>query len=89
MTSAMSLEKDRLLPHVTGRFGSEGSVVSVMRDTGSNGVIVKEGLCRPEDFTGSSGTCAFVDGRVTTAPVVCVSECFGSRSKVVSGVTGH
>jgi hypothetical protein len=70
MKSAISLESDHYLPHVTGRFGSCGSLVSVMRDTGSNGVIVKESLCGPGDFVGTTGVCTFVDGSEKVAPVV-------------------
>ena len=70
MKSALCLDQDKLLPHVTGRFGKEARLVSVLRDTGSNGVIVKSDLVGEENHTGKTGTCTFVDGTQIEVPIV-------------------
>ena len=59
------------LPQVIGRLVGYG-LVSVMRDTGCNGVIVKTALCPKESFTGKCGSCIMVDGSVKIAPIVIV-----------------
>ena len=56
------------LPHLMGRWN--GLEVSVLRDTGSDGVIVKRDLCKQEDFVGGMGRCVFVDGSEVRAPMV-------------------
>ena len=68
--SALFLGEDCLLPHVKGRFGKDCTDVTILRDTGSNGVIVRRVLCNPDDYTGEMGSCTFVNGSKVKAPIV-------------------
>ena len=59
------------LPVTRGFVGD--SSVSVLRDTGCNGVIVKKDLISDEQFTGEEGILKTVDLREIKAPVAKVT----------------
>lgn len=71
MKSALCVSKPSGLPYLKGRWNERE--VSVLRDTGSDGVIVRRDLCRQDEFTGKVGRCTFVDGSQVRAPMVRVS----------------
>ena len=70
MKCALSLNQ-HCVPQVVGKLEGYG-MVSVVRDTGCTGVIVKKDLCSDECFTGAKGSCTMVDGSVTVAPFVVI-----------------
>ena len=47
-----------------------GHEVDVLRDTGCTGVVVKQGLCKPSEYTGGKCFMVMIDGRVIEAPLV-------------------
>ena len=47
----------------------EGKVVKVYRDTGCSGVVVREHLVKPHQYTGQVYTCFFMDGTERRYPV--------------------
>ena len=68
MKSALCIDRESRLPHLRGKWN--GHDVSVLRDSGSDGVIVKRDLCKESDFIGGMGRCIFVDGSQVNAPMV-------------------
>ena len=58
------------LPVVDGRIGSH--MVTVLRDTGCSGVVVKKSLVAPDQFTGNCRRCILIDGTVRQFPTALV-----------------
>ena len=64
---AMNLEG---LPVQVGRVQGHAGDVEVLRDTGCTTAVIREGLCRSEDFTGEKQACLLMDGSLIEKPVV-------------------
>ncbi|KAJ8046129.1 hypothetical protein HOLleu_09323 [Holothuria leucospilota] len=66
---------------------SEGTVnghkVSVLRDTGCSGVVVRQSLVSGDQFTGETKKCILIDGTVRTVPVAYANI----KTQYFSGVT--
>ena len=60
ITAACKPSSESKLHVVDGYVGS--SKVKALRDTGCNGVVVRESLVKPEQKTGEFKTCNFIDG---------------------------
>ena len=59
------------MPTCDGRLNEHS--VTVLRDTGCNGVVVRKDLIRDSQLTGKSRVCVLADGSRVEVPVVCVS----------------
>ena len=57
------------MPVVEGRICGRTGNVSVLRDTGCSGGIVRS-MCSEDSFTGETRTCVMINGDTFTAPVV-------------------
>ena len=68
----MAFEALRLegLPVQVGRIKGHSHDVEVLRDTGCTGTVVRQSLCRPEDFTGEKQACILMDGSIVEHPQV-------------------
>ena len=60
------------LPVQWGKVKDWDGDVEVLRDTGCTGIVVREGLCGPDTFTGETQTCMLMDGSLITKPVVSI-----------------
>ena len=58
-----------VMPVVEGRICGRTGSVSVLRDTGCSGGIVRS-MCSEDSFTGETRTCVMINGDTFTAPVV-------------------
>jgi hypothetical protein len=63
-------ESDKKMPVMRGYIGETEREVTVLRDTGCSGAVVRKDLCKPEDFTGEVKLCLMMDGQAIQAPVV-------------------
>ena len=59
-----------VMPVVEGRICGRTRSVSVLRDTGCSGGIVRRCMCSEDSFTGETRTCVMINGDTFTAPVV-------------------
>ena len=59
-----------VMPVVEGRICGRTGSVSVLRDTGCSGGIVRRSMCSEDSFTGETRTCVMINGDTFTAPVV-------------------
>ena len=59
-----------VMPVVEGRICGRTRSVSVLRDTGCSGGIVRRSMCSEDSFTGETRTCVMINGDTFTAPVV-------------------
>ena len=59
-----------VMPVVEGRICGRTGSVSVLRDTGCSGGIVRRGMCSEDSFTDETRTCVMINGDTFTAPVV-------------------
>ena len=66
ITAACKPSRESKLHVVDGYVGS--SKVKALRDTGCNGVVVRESLVKPEQKTGEFKTCILIDGTVRKFP---------------------
>ena len=66
ITAACKPSNESKLHVVDGYVGS--SKVKALRDTGCNGVVVRESLVKPEQKTGEFKTCILIDGTVRKFP---------------------
>ena len=51
----------------------DGKVVNVYRDTGCSGVVVRESLVKPDQYTGQIHTCFLIDGTERKYPVAIIN----------------
>ena len=58
------------MPVVEGRISGRTGKVSVLRDTGCSGGIIRRSMCSEDSFTGETRTCVMINGDTFTAPVV-------------------
>ena len=58
------------MPVVEGRISGRTENVSVLRDTGCSGGIIRRSMCSEDSFTGETRTCVMINGDTFTAPVV-------------------
>ena len=58
------------MPVVEGRISGRTEKVSVLRDTGCSGGIIRRSMCSEDSFTGETRTCVMINGDTFTAPVV-------------------
>ena len=58
------------MPVVEGRICGRTGNVSVLRDTGCSGGIIRRSMCSEDSFTGETRTCVMITGDTFTAPVV-------------------
>ena len=58
------------MPVVEGRISGLTGKVSVLRDTGCSGGIIRRSMCSEDSFTGETRTCVMINGDTFTAPVV-------------------
>ena len=58
------------MPVVEGRINGRTGMVSVLRDTGCSGGIIRRSMCSEDSFTGETRTCVMINGATFTAPVV-------------------
>ncbi|XP_071964120.1 uncharacterized protein [Antedon mediterranea] len=69
MTAALNNSISKM-PVYTGCVGSR--CVSVLRDSGCSGVVVKKDLVSAEQLTGKEKTCVLIDGTVRNLPVALI-----------------
>ncbi|XP_069138991.1 uncharacterized protein [Argopecten irradians] len=62
--------KPSTMPVVEGLVGNQ--LVTVLRDTGCGGVVLKRSLARPDQMTGESRTCTLADGSTLQVPIAMV-----------------
>ena len=65
--ACLSNENKNCMPLATGKVGE--NEVEVLRDTGCNSVIVRIGLVKEDDFTGSMGYVMAIDRTLKEAPI--------------------
>ena len=58
------------MPVVEGRISGRTGKVSVLRDTGCSGGLIRRRMCSEDSFTGETRTCVMINGDTFTAPVV-------------------
>ena len=58
------------MPVVEGRIRGRTENVSVLRDTGCSGGIIRRSMCSEDSFTGGTRTCVMINGDTFTTPVV-------------------
>ena len=58
------------MPVVEGRISGRTENVSVLRNTGCSGGIIRRSMCSEDSFTGETRTCVMINGDTFTAPVV-------------------
>ena len=58
------------MPVVEGIISGRTGKVSVLRDTGCSGGIIRRSMCSEDSFTGETRTCVMINGDTFTAPVV-------------------
>ena len=58
------------MPVVEGRISGRTGNVSVLRDTGCSGGIIRRSMCSEDSFTGETTTCVMINGDTFSAPVV-------------------
>ena len=58
------------MPVVEGRISGRTGNVSVLRDTGCSGGIIRRSMCSEDSFTEETRTCVMINGDTFTAPVV-------------------
>ena len=69
VTSEEKLNEDGL-PVVAGKVGE--NVVNVLRDTGCNGVVVRQNLVKEDQFAGRTGRLTLLDRSVIEAPIAVI-----------------
>ncbi len=67
LMSAACKELSQRMPVVKGQIGDR--TVSVLRDSGCSGVVVRQELVEPSSLTGQNKMCVLIDGSVRKAPV--------------------
>ena len=65
--ACLSNENNKCMPLASGKMNE--NVVEVLRDTGYNGVIVRRGLMKEDDFIGSKGYVMAIDRTLKEAPI--------------------
>ena len=73
MSAACKAEFVRGMPVTKGNVGTNNDLVSVLRDTGCSGVLIRRSLVSDDQLTGKSKYCVFVDNTVQQLPVATVS----------------
>ena len=63
-----SIQKN--MPTIYGRVPGCDRDVLVLRDTGCSGAVIRQSLCKPEEFTGETQACLLMDGTICESPVV-------------------
>ena len=71
MCSACQRHMRDKLPVGSGKLESHD--VTILRDTGCSGVVVKKSLVRPEQFTGRYKLCMFIDRTIRKFPIALVN----------------
>ena len=60
----------RKMPVTTGLIDNKS--ISVLRDTGCSGAVIKQDLVKSHQMTGKENTCVLIDGTVKTLPVAII-----------------
>ena len=58
------------MPTIYGRVPGCDRDVLVLRDTGCSGAVIRQSLCKLEEFTGETQACLLMDGTICESPVV-------------------
>ena len=67
---ALASEQNKGMITVLGRVSGRPDTIEVLRDSGCSTMVIRDDLCDPGDFTGETGRCVMMDGRVVEVPVV-------------------
>ncbi|XP_033101459.1 uncharacterized protein LOC117104684 [Anneissia japonica] len=71
MSAALDNSLTKKMPVSTGMVGPHR--ISVLRDSGCSGVVIKREYVSPDQLTGNMKTCVLIDGTVRTLPVALIN----------------
>ena len=65
----LSMQPGSKMPVVEGQVNGGTNLVSVLRDTGGSGTVIKRSLCKDSALTGEVKPCLMINGQVILVPV--------------------
>ena len=65
----LSMQPGSKMPVVEGQVNGGTNLVSVLRDTGCSGTVIKRSLCKDSALTGEVKPCLMINGQVIRVPV--------------------